>query len=100
MEETGYRLSKCTLLGTLAPDSGILTSVIPVYCGEVTLSGEMIKEYSEAIVLNPAFSKQELKEGFLRGYIEIPHHGDIIKAYCRDPNLAYALLQAELKGLL
>jgi ADP-ribose pyrophosphatase len=99
-EETGYQLTKCVPLGTMAPDSGTLTSLVPVFCGEVSHSGETTKEYSEAIMQNPAFSKEELRQGFARGYIEVLIRGDIVKAYCRDPFLTYALLQAEMKGLL
>jgi ADP-ribose pyrophosphatase len=99
-EETGYQLSKCTLLGTMAPDSGTLMSLVPVLYGEVSHSGETKKEYSEAIVENPAFSKEELKQGFAKGYIEVPIHGEIIKVQCRDPFLTFALLQAEMKGIL
>ena len=98
-EETGYYISKCTFLGTIAPDTGVLMTVIPVYCGEVNHSGETQKEYSEAIATNPAFTKDELKQGFARGYIETPIKGLLVKVNCRDPFLAYALLQAELKGL-
>jgi ADP-ribose pyrophosphatase len=99
-EETGYHIAKCILLGILLPDSGTLMSQVPVVCGEVIHSGENHKEYSEAIVQNPAFSKDELKQGFSRGYIEIPIKGELVKVNCRDPFLSYALLQAEMKGLL
>ena len=99
-EETGYQISKCTLLGNITPDTGALMSVVPVFCGEVNHSGESSKEYSEAILHNPAFTKEELKQGFSRGYIEVPIKGEIIKANCRDPFLTYAILQAEMKGLL
>jgi ADP-ribose pyrophosphatase len=99
-EETGYRISKCTYLGTIIPDSGTLMSQVPVLCGEVVHSGESTKKYSEAIAHNPAFTKEELKQGFSRGYIEIPIKDELVKVNCRDPNLAYALLQAEMKGLL
>jgi ADP-ribose pyrophosphatase len=99
-EETGYQIAKCTHLGNMAPDTGTLMTVIPIYCGEVSHSGETAKEYSEAIVQNPALTKEELKQGFSRGYIELPIKGEIIKVNCRDPFLAYALLQAEIKGLL
>lgn len=99
-EETGYQIAKCTHLGNIAPDTGTLMSIVPIYCGEVSHSGESAKEYSEAIVLNPAFSKDELKQGFARGYIEVPIKGEIVKVHCRDPYLTYALLQAEMKGLL
>ncbi len=99
-EETGYQISKCTQLGTIAPDTGTLMSLVPVFCGEVSHSGENSKEYSEAIFQNPAFSKEELKQGFARGYIEVPIKGEIVKVNCRDPFLTFALLQAEMKGFL
>jgi ADP-ribose pyrophosphatase len=99
-EETGYQLSKCTLLGTMAPDSGTLMTQTPVFCAEVSHSGETSKEFSEAIVHNPAFSKEEIKAGFVKGYMEILIKGELVKVSCRDPFLAYALLLAEMKGLL
>lgn len=99
-EETGYQVLKLTQLGTMAPDTGTQMSLVPVFCGEVSHSGENSKEYSEAILQNPAFSKDELKQGFVRGYIEFPIHGEIVKVNCRDPFLTFALLQAEMKGLL
>jgi ADP-ribose pyrophosphatase len=99
-EETGYQLSKCTLLGTMAPDSGTLMSLVPVFYGEVSHTGETAKDYSEAIFQNPAFTKEEIKKGFARGYIEIPINEEIVKVYCRDPFLTFALLQAEMQGLL
>lgn len=99
-EETGYELSKPQLLGTMAPDSGILTSLMPVFYGEASHSGENYQEYSEAISQCPAFTKQELKQGFVRGYIEIPIQGNLVQAQCRDPYLTFALLQAEARKLL
>jgi ADP-ribose pyrophosphatase len=99
-EETGYQIAKTTQLGTMAPDTGALTSLVPVFCGEVSHSGESAKEYSEAILHNPAFTKEEIKQAFGRGYMEVPIKGELVQVNCRDPFLAYALLQAELKGLL
>ena len=99
-EETGYLLEKTTCMGRIAPDSGVQASLVPVFFAEVSHSGETNKEFSEAISENPAFSKQELKEGFSKGYIEVMLHGQMVKASCRDPFLAYALFQAEVKGLL
>ncbi len=99
-EETGYRMSKCSHLGTMAPDTGMLITQIPVYCAEVSHSGETLKEFSEAILNNPSFSKEELKQGFARGYIEVMIKGDLVKVNCRDPFLSFALLQAEMKGML
>jgi ADP-ribose pyrophosphatase len=99
-EETGYHLSKSFFLGTIAPDSGVQMSVVPLYYGEVSHSGESKKEYSEAISQNPAFSKQELKEGFIKGFIEMPIHGELIQVNCRDPFLIFAMVLAEGKGIL
>ena len=99
-EETGYQISKCTQLGTIAPDTGTSKSIVPVFCGEVSHSGESCKEFSKAIANNPAFTKDELKQGFARGHIEVPIKGEIVKVNCRDSYLTYAILQAEMKGLL
>lgn len=99
-EETGYQVSKFTYLGTIAPNTGMLLSQLPVYCAEVNHSGETNREYSEAIMHNPAFSKEEIKQGFARGYIEVMIKGHMTKVNCRDPFLAFAILQAEMKGLL
>jgi ADP-ribose pyrophosphatase len=99
-EETGYQIAKCTHLGNIPPDTGTLMSIVPIYYGEVSHSGETAKDYSEAIVQNPAFTKEELKQGFAKGYLEVPIKGEIVKVYCRDPYLTYALLLAEMKGLL
>lgn len=100
LEETGYQLSKSTFIGTMAPDAGVLTSVVPLFFGEVSHSGESNKEYSEAIPQNPVFTKKELKDGFIRGSVDVVIKGKILKANCRDPYLAFALMQAEGKGLL
>lgn len=99
-EETGYLATKCTMLGMIAPDSGTLMSQFPVYYAEANLSGEVNKEYSEAIANNPAFTKEEIKQGFLKGYMEVLIKGTLIKVPCRDPVLSYAILQAEMRGYL
>jgi ADP-ribose pyrophosphatase len=100
LEETGYSLDKQLYLGTLSPDAGVLNSLVPIYLGKASHSGEKYREFSEAISDNPAFTKEELKEGFSKGYIECPMHGKLIKVACRDACLAYALFQAEIKGHL
>ncbi|MEN9343542.1 MAG: hypothetical protein RLZZ453_329 [Chlamydiota bacterium] len=99
-EETGYQAAVCSLLGMLVPDTGTLMSELPLYYMEVNHSGDTTREYSEAIVQNPSFTKEELKQGFAKGYIEVLIKGNMVKVNCRDPFLAYALLQAEVKGLL
>jgi len=99
-EETGYQLTKTELLGSCAPNSGVLMSVVPLFFGIASHSGETQKEFSEAIFQNPAFSKQELKDGFVKGYIEVPIKGQIVRVNCRDPFLTYAIVLAEGKGII
>lgn len=99
-EETGYMPSKSILLGTIAPDSGTVATQAPIFYMEVSHSGGASRDYSEAIAQNPSFSKEELKQGFSRGYIEILIKGALVKVNCRDASLAYAILIAEEKGLL
>lgn len=98
-EETGYDFTHCKLLGTMAPDSGILMSIIPIFYAMVKHTGEIKKKYSEAIVLNPAFTKDEIKTRFSQGHFEMPINGEMTRVHCRDPYLAFALLQAEMQGL-
>ncbi len=99
-DETGYLPSKCILLGTVAPDSGTLVTQNSVFYMEVNHSGEASREYSKAIIHNPSFSKEELKQGLVKGYIEILIKGSLVKVHCRDASLAYSILLAEEKGLL
>lgn len=99
-DETGYLPSKCILLGVVAPDSGTLVTQNSVYYMEVNHSGEASREYSKAIIHNPSFSKEELKQGLAKGYIEVLIKGSLVKVHCRDASMAYSILLAEEKGLL
>jgi ADP-ribose pyrophosphatase len=99
-EETGYSVKKPVFLGKMATDSGLSTSLVPLYLAEVSQKGETHPDYSEAIKQNLAFSKDELKQGIARGYIEIEIDGTPINVPCRDSFIAFALLVAEIKGLL
>lgn len=99
-EETGYFINEPVLLGELAPDTGVLGYVVPIYCGIAIEDGANQQEFSEAIQSNPSFSKEQIKQAFSKGYIEVEIKGQKVQAACRDPFLAYALLQAETKGLL
>jgi len=99
-EETGYVVENPLFLGNIATDTGALSSIVPVYCGLVTDLKSQDAEFSEAIEDILALSKEEIKEGFVKGYIEVSTKGKMIKAPCRDAFLAYALLLAESRGLL
>ena len=94
MEEAGGKVEKMGFLGSVAPDSGILTSVVPVFWAKVSEIGNSDIEDSEAIEGNVILKKDALKEAFIHGLIEIGEK----KAYVRDPFLAFALLQETIRS--
>lgn len=99
-EETGFTLSSIDFLGEMAVDSGALSLIIHVFMGQISTKEESNKEYSEAIHSSFAVSKEELKEGLVKGYLEIPMQNSIKKVPLRDAFLTFALLQAEYRKLL
>lgn len=99
-EETGLEAISVTFLGSMAPDSGVISSVVPVYMGEVSSQGKSDQEYSEAIADVVAFTKDEIKEGLLRGFLEVELNGKQEQVPIRDSFLTFALFQAELRKLL
>ncbi|HPE84866.1 MAG: NUDIX hydrolase [Chlamydiia bacterium] len=92
LEETGLEIDTLTLLGEIAPDTGMTASVVPVYTGKVSTTKLSTPEDSEAIHKILTLTRDELVSGLIRGYIDVSIHGKPIKAYCRDSFLAYALL--------
>lgn len=100
MEETGCTIERLTYLGEVAPDAGTIAVKLPIYLATASPSGDRHKEFSEAIPDNPSFTKERLKEGFAQGYLSYKINGKTEKVCCRDALLAYALFQAENKGLL
>jgi ADP-ribose pyrophosphatase len=99
-EETGMILDQLQLLGQVATDSGITNAVIPVFLAKITAQQEAQPEDSEAIAAIEAFSVEELKKGFVDGYLSIRVNEEIRKIPLRDPFLAFALFQANLRFLL
>jgi mutator protein MutT len=89
-EETGFEVQKFCYLGEMAPDSGALSSVVPIYAGQVGKAGAVDREESEAIAAVHAYSIEEIEEGLRKGYIETTGHG---KVPVRDSFLTYALYQ-------
>jgi len=94
-EETGLVVQKLVSLGNMAPDSGVLNSIIPVYAGYVTGEGISHQEESEAIAGIQAFTFEELRKGLKEGSIEIAPHG---KVYLRDSFLTFALFQVKTES--
>jgi ADP-ribose pyrophosphatase len=99
-EETGATTSDLMFLGHLAPDTGILSSVIPVFMGKVTAQGKSAPDESEAIATSLAFTKEELREGLLKGHLKVLLQGKEENIPLRDGFLTFALLQAELRNAL
>lgn len=99
-EETGCIASSITFLGNMAPDSGILSSVTPVFIGKIATQEESTPEYSEAIAGLIALTKEEIKEGLIQGFLELSVKGEKRQIPIRDSFLTFALLQAELRNLL
>jgi ADP-ribose pyrophosphatase len=57
-------------------------------------------EYSEAIAGTISFTKDELKAGLIQGFLEVSIQGGKKQIPLRDAFLTFALLQAEIRGLL
>ena len=99
-EETGFTTDSVTFLGEIAIDTGVLSSVIPVFAGKIISQEAAKHEYSEAIAKVITFTREELKEGLVRGFVEIFHNGSKKQVPLRDAFLTFALLHAEYRHLL
>lgn len=99
-EETGYVTDDAVLLGIISPDSGAIASSIPIFFAKVSQIVDTEQDESEAILEILSFTKDELKQGLVRGYMEITVDQQVKKVPCRDSFLAFALLLAETKGYL
>lgn len=98
--ETGCITDNQVYLGSITPDTSTVTTVTPIFLGYVSEQIDANQEPSEAILGLITLTKEEIKEAFVRGFIEINMQGDIKKVPFRDSFLAFAILQAEARGLL
>ncbi len=99
-EETGCIASSLTFLGEMAPDTGVLSSVTPLFLAQISERQESTPESSEAIAAPLSFTKEELRQGLINGFLELSVLGEKKQVPLRDPFLTFALLQAELRKLL
>ena len=99
-EETGLVASSLHFLGQVAPDNGVLSSVMPIFLAKISSQEESQTEYGEAIADVISFTKDELKKGLMQGFLEVSIQGEEKHIPLRDPFLTFALLQAELRKLL
>lgn len=99
-EETGMVLSELYPLGQMAPDSGLVNTIVPIFMARVVDQQSSQPDDSEAIAAVEAFSVEELKKGFIDGYMTVEIDGSAQQIYLRDPFLAFALFQADARNLL
>ncbi len=98
--ETGCLTDSQVYLGSITPDTSTVSTVTPIFLGYVSEQIESDQEPSEAIVGLITLSKEEVKEAFVRGFIEVQIFGEEKKVPFRDSFLAFAFLQAEARGLI
>lgn len=96
-EETGMIIDKLFLLGMMAPDTGLTNTIVPIYLAKVAQQGSSQPEDSEAIAAIEAFTIEEIKTGYLHGFLLTEIDGKECKVYLRDPFLSFALFQIALR---
>jgi len=99
-EETGMVVDDVVLLGEIASDSGLSSAVCPIYFAYIIRQETAQQEDSEAIEGIIALSLAEIFEGLKHGQMQVTLNGRTRTVNLRDPFLTYAILQAQLKGLL
>ena len=102
LEETGLIADKYKLLGRINPDSGIVSSCVPIYYAHVETEQNAIgyPDDSEAINCFKALTKSEIKSLLVKGDFTMKVGGKDRKVFVRDSYIPFALLQAEEQGLL
>ena len=99
-EETGMVPSEMKYLGEIIPDSGTVSSIVPIYFARVSKQGPIAQDYSEAILGTITLSKSEIINGYTKGYLEVRINDKKCKAVLKDGYLSYALLLAQEKSLI
>lgn len=98
--ETGCLTEGQVYLGSITPDTSTVNTITPIFLGYVSTQVEYNQESSEAIIGLLTFTKEEIKEAFVRGFVEVQMQGEVKKVPMRDSFLAFALLQAEARDLI
>ncbi|MCB1109694.1 MAG: NUDIX hydrolase [Chlamydiia bacterium] len=97
LEETGFRADDSLLLGTIAVDSGIFTSLVPILACKAVQVDEIQPDYSEAISHVVTLTLKEIDQALLKGFWDVSLEERTIRAAVRDPFLTYALFQMKLR---
>lgn len=99
-EETGMVIDQLIKLGEMATDTGVTNAVVPIFYARVIRQEQANPEESEAIEGIIAFSVAEVLKGISQGDMSVPINGKTRLVKLRDPFLTFAILQAQLKGLI
>lgn len=93
-EETGMELADVQFVGMMAPDSGLTNTIVPVFIAKVVAKNQAAPEDSEAISDIVAFTVDEIREGYHKGYLMGKVDGKEAPVSIKDPFLTFALFQA------
>lgn len=99
LEETGMVVDTLVLLGEMPPDSGLTSTIVPIFLAKVIAKQERAPEESEAIEEIIALSQTELEEAFRNGSYRCMIRGEEKTVAVRDPFLAFALLKLSKEPL-
>lgn len=98
--KTGFTAKSQLYLGSIAPDSSSFNTLSPVFLGYIDENIEPAKQIDNNITGLLLLTKEEIKAGFLKGYMELKIHGETKKVSVNDSFLSYAILQAEIRNLI
>ncbi len=97
MEETGMIVDSLCVLGEIPPDTGLTSTIVPVFMAKVVDVQNPEQEETEAIEEILSLPVKEIKQAFVQGYLEREIKGVKKRVHFRDPFLAYAILLYELR---
>lgn len=98
-EESGFNANPF-FLGSITPDSGVMSSIVPIYSGVVEGEVATKQDKTEAIAGKYAFTLKEIEEGLKNGYMEISKNNQKMKVGLSDPFLISALTLARIHGVI
>jgi len=97
MEETGMIVDDLIYLGEMPPDSGLTSTIVPIFLAKVIDQQKPQQESTEAIEVVLALTVDEIKQAFCNGFYECSIRGSKQRVPFRDPFLAFAFLMHELR---
>lgn len=92
LEETGMVIVDLYKLGFMPPDSGLTSTIVPIFVAKVHHKEESHQDDEEAIESIFSMSICDIKKAFVRGYVDYVLRGEKRRIPFRDPFLAYAIL--------